>query len=87
MATSVQTLTPLQPVIVSPFAKYFDMVNSMQVLEVVFALIFLVWVIYTGVVVYHWIRYSHHSWLTIPALALHVFISTGLFLFAASGFN
>jgi hypothetical protein len=42
-------------------------------------------VIFTLVVAYHWVRYGHRSPLSIPALALHIFVATGLLLFAASG--
>jgi tellurite resistance protein TehA-like permease len=57
-----------------------------EVLEIVFALVFAVWAIYTIVVFYHWIRYGHSTKISIPALILHVIVSSALFLMAASGF-
>lgn len=41
--------------------------------------------IFTVVVAYHWVRYGHRSPFSIPALALHIFVASGLLLFAASG--
>jgi apolipoprotein N-acyltransferase len=57
------------------------------ILTIVFILVFLAWLLYTAVVSYHWFRYSHRSWLAIPALALHVFISGSLILYIASGLS
>jgi hypothetical protein len=60
--------------------------STVQVLEIVFALVFAVWAIYTLVVFYHWIRYGHSLKAGIPALIIHLVVSGALFLFAASGF-
>lgn len=43
------------------------------------------WVIYTLVAVYHWFRYSHASWLTLPAVALHLLVSYTLIVYALTG--
>lgn len=50
-----------------------------------FFLVALIGVTFTLVVAYHWVRYGHRSPLSIPALALHIFVASGLLLFAASG--
>lgn len=47
----------------------------------VFALIFIWWLIYTLVVVYHWYRYARDSWLFVPIIIFHLMISGWLVLF------
>ena len=47
--------------------------------------IFALWALYTLVAVYHWLRYSHASWIAFPAIAAHLFISFALMSYALSG--
>ncbi len=68
----------------SPFVSF--AANQPRVLEIVFVLIFFVWAIYTIVMIYHWIKYGHRSKIAIPAIIIHLIVSTLLFLMAASGF-
>ena len=49
-------------------------------------IVFAFWVIYTTIAVYHWLRYSHASWVAFPAIALHIFISLALMSYTLSGF-
>ncbi len=37
--------------------------------------VFAFWALYTLVAVYHWLKYSHDSWVAFPAIAVHLFIS------------
>ncbi len=37
--------------------------------------VFAFWALYTLVAVYHWLKYSHASWIAFPAIAAHLFIS------------
>lgn len=55
------------------------------VLPAIFALVFFVWVAFSLVVTYHWLRYGHRSFLLVPALILHVAVSCVLLLVTASG--
>ncbi len=48
-------------------------------------IIFAFWAVYTFVAIYHWLKYSHASWLTFPAIATHLFISFALMSYALSG--
>jgi len=59
--------------------------DASQVVSVLFALLFILWVVYTIVTAYHWLRYGHRSAVAIPALIVHVIISGYLALFAVSG--
>ena len=68
----------------SPFVSF--TLSQGQVLESLFGIVFFVWVIYSIVIVYHWIRYGHRSPIGVSALIAHFVISLGLFLLAASGF-
>lgn len=78
------------PPALNPFPTPLWLQNSggfevVKILPAIFALVFIIWSAYTIIVVYHWFRYSHRSWLTVPALALHFFISITLLLFTISG--
>lgn len=44
-----------------------------------------IWLVFSFAVTYHWFRYAHRSWLTVPALTAHVFVSGALILYAISG--
>lgn len=59
--------------------------NTTKIIPALFTIVFIVWSIYTIIAVYHWFRYSHRSWLTVPVLALHIFVSLTLLLTAISG--
>lgn len=62
-------------------------VNVEQVVSVVFALLFILWALYTLITAYHWLRYGHRSSVAIPALITHVVVSGYLALYAVSGFT
>jgi hypothetical protein len=47
--------------------------------------VFAVWALYTLVALYHWLKYSHASWVAFPALAVHFFVSFALMSYALSG--
>ncbi len=47
--------------------------------------VFAFWAIYTLVAIYHWLKYSHASWVAFPAIALHLFISIALMSYTLSG--
>ena len=46
---------------------------------------FAFWALYTLVAVYHWLKYSHASWIAFPAIAAHLFVSFALMAYALSG--
>ncbi|MDB5265949.1 MAG: hypothetical protein JWM39_662 [Parcubacteria group bacterium] len=60
-------------------------INISGFVPVVFSGIFLIWVIYTFVVIYHWFRYRHKSWFAVPAIALHLFVSGSIIIYMISG--
>ncbi len=47
--------------------------------------VFAFWALYTLVAIYHWLKYSHASWIAFPAIALHLFVSFALIAYALSG--
>lgn len=59
-------------------------VDLSGVIPVVFTLLFAIWVIYTIVIIYHWMRYRHQSWFAVPAIVLHLFVSGAIFVFIMS---
>ncbi len=48
-------------------------------------IVFAFWALYTLVAVYHWLKYSHASWIAFPAITAHLFISFALMAYALSG--
>ncbi len=75
---------------VSPFSSHTVNLNlavgtGSNLLPIVFFIIFAIWMLYTLVAAYHWFRYGHKSWLAVPAIALHVFVSGLLIIYIASG--
>ena len=47
--------------------------------------VFAFWALYTFVAIYHWLKYSHASWLAFPAIAIHLAVSFALIMYALSG--
>jgi hypothetical protein len=47
--------------------------------------VFAFWAIYTIVAIYHWLKYSHASWIAFPAMAVHLVVSFALMSYALSG--
>lgn len=46
--------------------------------------VFAFWAIYTIIAIYHWLKYSHASWVAFPAIGVHLFISFSLMTYALS---
>lgn len=63
----------------------FTTIDPNQVISVLFAVLFIIWSIYTLVTAYHWLRYGHQSKIALPALVVHVLVSGYLALYAVSG--
>lgn len=65
-----------------PFPASF---SGSEVFSVFITLVFGFWALYTLAATYHWIRYSHRSWIAVPALAAHVAVSAAIASFAVTG--
>ena len=61
--------------------------NLEQMLAIFVTIVFIWWVIFTVVVIYHWLRFARDSWFTVPILVFHFFISGLIMVFALGGFN
>lgn len=48
-------------------------------------IVFAFWTLYTLVAIYHWLKYSHASWVAFPAITAHLLISLALISYALSG--
>lgn len=53
--------------------------------SIIFALIFIFWLIYTLIAIYHWLRHAPDTWVAVPSIALHLFVSGWLIFYATSG--
>lgn len=83
---------PDQPL--QPFAPPSNVLENLHIASVVtptqivwwmlYAVCFY-WAVYTLVAAYHWFRYSHASWLTVPAIAVHLVVSYALIVYALTG--
>jgi hypothetical protein len=60
-------------------------INTTAFIPVVFLIAFVLWLLYSCVAAYHWFRYGHRSWLAVPAIAVHIFVSSFLMLYMMSG--
>ncbi len=56
-----------------------------KVVEWILYAVFFFWAVYTLVAVYHWLKYSHASWVAFPAIAVHLFVSFVLAAYMLSG--
>ena len=61
-------------------------IDPAKVVSVIAWVMFVLWLIYTVVAAYHWLRYGHQSSVAIPAIITHLVVSAALALFAVSGF-
>ncbi len=80
---------PLQP-FSSPSAVFSQLnlpglPSSGIIVQWVLFAVFAFWALYTLVAVYHWLKYSHASWVAFPSIAAHLFISFALMSYALSG--
>lgn len=82
-----QTEMPAQNFGIPSFSLIPSSVSIESILSVVITIVFMWWAIYTIVVLYHWLRYGRESWLAVPALVLHFFVSGWIFVFATGGFH
>jgi hypothetical protein len=72
------------PSVQFPFASYIGTLGSTEAVAIIVAIGFILWIVYTLVVSYHWLRYGRSSIVAIPALAVHIFVSLSIALYALS---
>lgn len=78
---------PLQPFSPSPALASFlpgGLSAGSLVMWALYALLAF-WAVYTIITIYHWLKYSHASTMTFPAIALHLAISISLISYILSG--
>ncbi len=80
---------PLQPFAPPAFLTdklhFSTVISPGLALEVILYAVFALWAVYTLVAVYHWLRFSHASLIAFPAIALHLFVSFALMVYALTG--
>jgi len=74
------TFTPAMP-----FTHFLSSMGIGKIEMIAFGIIFMIWIIFTIISAYHWIRYNYRSVITLPMIALHIFISFSLIMYAWSG--
>ncbi|HEY0947899.1 MAG TPA: hypothetical protein VGE53_00195 [Candidatus Paceibacterota bacterium] len=73
---------PLNPL---PVPAFLAGANVQSVISIILLALAAVWLVYTVVSAYHWLRYGHRSAVAIPALITHVAVSWLLASYAGSG--
>jgi hypothetical protein len=79
-----QPLRPFSPPAVFDQFHIEGVTTSTLVIWALYA-VFAFWAIYTIVAIYHWLKYSHASLVSFPAIGLHLFVSFSLMTYALSG--
>lgn len=78
--------SPLQAVS-SPFSGFPRIQSAYDLMSIFFTIVFILWLVYTIIAIYHWVRYGRNSWVAVPAVATHIVVSGALILFATAGFK
>ncbi len=69
------------------FSPFLQVVNPEMVVSVVVTVVFIWWAVFTIVAIYHLLRFARDSWITVPAIALHLIVSGWIFVFATGGLH
>lgn len=80
-----QPLQPFSPPQILSQINFPGFPATNTVTEWVLYAIFVFWAVYTLVAIYHWLKYSHASWIAFPSIAVHLLISFALMSYALSG--
>ncbi|MBI3572439.1 hypothetical protein HY091_02840 [Candidatus Kaiserbacteria bacterium] len=72
---------PLQP-----FAPPFSVnLSSGSAVEWLLGIAFALWLLFTLIAIYHWLKYSHASLIAFPAIFVHLAVSAALMSYALTG--
>lgn len=83
---SVEPLQPFSPpTAVFNFFHFSGVIAPSVALEVLLYAVFALWAVYTLVAIYHWLRFSHASFVALPAIAAHLFVSFALATYILTG--
>ena len=69
----------------TPIGIHVASLPLVEVVPVFFFLVFFVWLVYTLVAVYHWLRYANNTTLGLCAITAHLIVSAWLALYTVSG--
>lgn len=75
----------MQPTVVPNLLPELPAANLETILAVIITLVFIWWAVFTAVAIYHWLRFARDSWFAVPAIAVHLFVSGWIFVFAVGG--
>ncbi len=70
----------------SGFFEFADLgISEGSIVKWVLLAAFALWAVYTLVVMYHWIKYSHASSVAFPAIGVHLAVSLAIMAYALTG--
>ena len=72
----------MQPQVVPNLVPTFPAADIETILAVIITIVFIWWALFTAFAIYHWLRFQRDSMLAVPAIAIHLFVSGWLFVFA-----
>jgi hypothetical protein len=75
----LQPFTP--PAIVLDTLHLSGLVSSPLIFFLTLGAVALLWLIYTLVAVYHWVKYADHVLVALPVVAVHLYVSYWLFVY------
>jgi hypothetical protein len=81
------SVTDVVPSFFGTSGFFSDTIDAGSIVAVVFALIFLWWLIYSLVAAYHWLRFGRETWVAVPALGVYLVVSGWLLFFMTSGLH
>lgn len=70
-----------------PEFQLFTSAGLESVLAVIITIVFIWWAVFTLVAFYHWFRFGRDTWVAVPAVVLHLFVSGWIFIFATGGLH
>lgn len=79
--------TDMEPTALPNLMPVFPAASLETMLAVVITIVFIWWAVFTAVAIYHWVRFQRNSLLAVPAIAVHLFVSGWIFVFAVGGFR
>ena len=80
-----QPLQPFDPSALFAKLNFFGTLSESTIVIWALYAVFAFWALYTLVAIYHWLKYSHASWVAFPAIAVHLFVSLAIISYALYG--
>ena len=78
--TATKPLQPFSPP--TALLSHLPGISAIAVVQFILYCVFILWAIYTLIIIYHWVKYSRAPGVAFKAIVLHLVISLGLMVYA-----